>query len=81
MRLELTTAEGAFGNELQKENEFINKVRRKVKEWRENGYTGLTKISRDLLAYWQDETRENKLFFCQIEALETVLLKITSSKF
>ena len=25
-RLELTTAEGAFGNELQKENEFINKI-------------------------------------------------------
>ncbi|HOW36087.1 MAG TPA: DEAD/DEAH box helicase family protein [Candidatus Omnitrophota bacterium] len=72
-QLELNIAEGAFGSELQKENEFINKIRVKVKEWREGGYQGLTKTSRDLLAYWRDETRENKLFFCQIEALETLM--------
>ncbi len=72
-KLELNTAEGAFGSELQKENEFINKVRAKIKEWRINGYPGITKTSRDLLLYWQDETRENKLFFCQIEALETLI--------
>ena len=35
--------------------------------------TGITKTSRDLLNYWRDETRENKLFFCQIEALETLI--------
>ncbi len=72
-QLELNVAEGAFGSELQKENEFINKIREKVSEWRKAGYQGLTKNSRDLLAYWQDETRENKLFFCQIEAMETLM--------
>ncbi|MGB8658309.1 MAG: DEAD/DEAH box helicase family protein [Candidatus Zixiibacteriota bacterium] len=72
-QLDLNIAEGAYGKELQKENEFINKVRIKVKEWREAGYQGLTKTSRDLLLYWKDETRENKLFFCQIEALETLM--------
>lgn len=72
-QLELNIAEGAFGSELQKDNEFINKVRIKVKEWRDVGYQGLTKTSRDLLAYWRDETRENKLFFCQIEALEILM--------
>ena len=72
-QLDLNIAEGAFGNELQKENEFINKVRVKINEWRKNGYQGLTKISRNLLFYWNDETRENKLFFCQIEALETLM--------
>jgi len=72
-QLELNTAEGAFGKELQKENDFINKVRVRVSEWRSHGYTGLTKTSRDLLDYWKDETRENKLFFCQIEALETYI--------
>ncbi len=61
-QLELNIADGAFGTELQKENEFINKVRAKIKEWRESGYTGITKTSRDLLLYWSDETRENKLF-------------------
>jgi type III restriction enzyme len=72
-QLELNIAEGAFGSELQKENDFINKVRAKVADWRNSGYQGLTKTSRDLLAYWRDETRENKLFFCQIEALETLM--------
>ena len=72
-QLDLNIAEGAYGSELQKENEFINKIRIKVKEWQEAGYQGLTKTSRDLLSYWKDETRENKLFFCQIEALETLM--------
>jgi type III restriction enzyme len=72
-RLDLNTSEGALGNELQKENEFINKVRVKIKQWRHGGYQGVTKTSRDLLIYWQDDTRENKLFFCQIEALETLI--------
>ncbi len=72
-QMEMALAEGAFGSELQKENEFISKVRQKVGSWRREGYPGLTKTSRDLLAYWQDDTRENKLFFCQIEALETLM--------
>ncbi|MBU1089942.1 DEAD/DEAH box helicase family protein [Patescibacteria group bacterium] len=72
-QMEFNTSEGAFGAELQKENEFINKVRAKIKQWRESGYTGITKTSRDLLSYWQDETRDNKLFFCQIEAMETLM--------
>jgi len=70
---ELNLSEGAFGSELQKENEFINKVRDKIKQWLESGYSGITKTSRDLLSYWCDKTRENKLFFCQIEALETLM--------
>lgn len=72
-QLDLNIADGAFGSELQKENEFINKVRVKIEEWRALGYPGITKTSRNLLSYWRDETRENKLFFCQIEALETLM--------
>ena len=65
--------EGAFGSELQQENEFINKIRGKVNEWRGAGYSGITRTSRELLNYWRDESRDNKLFFCQIEALETLM--------
>lgn len=72
-KLDLNLADGAFGSELQKENEFINKVRVVIKTWKESGYQGITKTSRDLLSYWQDDMRENKLFFCQIEALETLI--------
>lgn len=66
-------AEGAYGSELSRENEFINKIREKINAWRSTGYSGITKTSRDLLSYWRDDTRENKLFFCQIEALETLI--------
>lgn len=72
-REEQNVAEGAYGSELQKENEFINKVREKVSAWRNADYPGLTKTSRDLIYYWKDENRDNKLFFCQIEALETLM--------
>lgn len=66
-------AEGAFSEEMQQENELINNVRAKIKDWRNAGYSGITKTSRDLLYYWRDENRENKLFYCQIEALETLI--------
>ncbi len=72
-QLQMNLAEGAFSAEMQEENQFINKVRSIVGEWRKKEYPGITKTSRDLLYYWQDESRENKLFFCQIEALETLI--------
>jgi type III restriction enzyme len=55
------------------ENEFINSVRSRVRDWRTGGYQGVTPVTRQLLNYWNDESRERKLFFCQIEALETVI--------
>src|SRR3954470_209667 len=55
------------------ENAFINQVRERVVTWRHGGYTGITSLTRDLLAYWADPTRERPLFFCQTEALETAI--------
>lgn len=55
------------------ENIFINSVRDKVRAWRQGGYLGVTPTSKQLLQYWNDPTREKKLFFCQIEALETII--------
>ena len=55
------------------ENELVNKIREKVKAWRERGYPGVTPITRQLLEHWQRPDREIKLFFCQIEAAETII--------
>ena len=55
------------------ENVFINQVRSRVAIWRQGNYQGITKTTRRLLDYWCDPERERKLFFCQIEALETVI--------
>ena len=55
------------------ENEFINQLRGRVSLWRKKDYYGITKTSRFLLDYWNNPEREKKLFFCQIEALETII--------
>jgi type III restriction enzyme len=57
----------------EKENDTINRVRGRVALWREGGYIHITRTTRRLLEYWKDPERENKLFFCQIEAVETAI--------
>jgi type III restriction enzyme len=57
----------------EQENTFINRVRERVSLWRKGGYVGITRTTRRLLDYWQNPQREKKLFFCQIEALETAI--------
>ncbi len=56
-----------------KENKFINRVRERVKMWRIGGYVGVTKTTARLLEYWNNPEREKRLFFCQIEAMETII--------
>jgi type III restriction enzyme len=55
------------------ENKFINQVRNRVKQWRENKHFGVTRTTAQLLQYWTHLERERRLFFCQIEALETLI--------
>jgi len=55
------------------ENKLVNQIRARVKLWREGGYIGVTPTTSRLLDYWTDPDREKKLFFCQIEALETAI--------
>jgi len=54
------------------ENKAVNRIRQRVGMWRrEGGYVGVTPTTAALLGYWTDPERERKLFFCQVEALET----------
>jgi len=55
------------------ENRLINQIREGVAKWRRGGYVGITKTTARLLEYWKRPERERKLFFCQIEALETAI--------
>src|SRR5690606_10675017 len=58
-----------------KEIPLVNKIRPRVKAWRENGYPGVTGITKRLLEHWYDtEARDNfRFFFCQLEAIETLI--------
>ena len=55
------------------ENKLVNDIRRRVGQWRQGGYVGVTPTTTRLLAYWTNPERERKLFFCQVEALETAI--------
>lgn len=64
---------GDWLGERMRTNDFINRVRSSVGRWRQGGYQGVTPVTRALLEYWNDPERERRLFFCQIEALETAI--------
>jgi type III restriction enzyme len=59
--------------------DLVNTIRERVKAWRERGYPGTTPITRQLLNHWNNPERERKLFFCQREAVETLIWLIEAS--
>jgi type III restriction enzyme len=67
----------AFDTEWTKDrieqNKLVNAIRQRVGLWRKGGYLGVAPTTARLLAYWTDRDREKKLFFCQVEALETAI--------
>jgi type III restriction enzyme len=54
---------------------LVNQIRPRVKAWREAGYPGVTSITKRLLDHWRDPEglREHRFFFCQLEAVETLI--------
>ena len=59
--------------ERRKQNSLINDIRQRVDLWRARGYAGVTPISRKLMEHWADETRAERVLFCQREAAETAI--------
>ncbi|MBE3124084.1 MAG: DEAD/DEAH box helicase family protein [Acidobacteria bacterium] len=55
------------------ENDFINQIRSQVSLWKAQGRPGITRITSRLLDYWTRSDRDARLFFCQLEALETII--------
>jgi type III restriction enzyme len=54
---------------------LVNKIRPRVKAWREAGYTGVSGITKALLEHWRnpEEFETRRFFFCQMEAVETLI--------
>lgn len=53
---------------------LVNKIRPRVKAWREADYPGVNSITRRLLNHWYDqEVRTYPFFFCQLDAVETLI--------
>ena len=57
-----------------RELELANRIRDRVDAWKNNNYPGITGITKRLLEHWKNPNiRENKFFFCQMEAIETLI--------
>jgi type III restriction enzyme len=56
---------------------LVNKIRPRVKKWREdstNPFAGVSGTTKRLLEHWNNpEEREKRFFFCQLEAIETLI--------
>lgn len=52
---------------------LVNALRSDVRRWRESGWDGATPVTKQLLRHWTSSERARRLFFCQREAVETVI--------
>ena len=55
---------------------LVELLRERVAEWRSlalRGEGGVSRVTMELLNYWRREGREHRLFFAQLEAVETII--------
>ena len=53
---------------------LVNEIRKRVDDWRAADYPGITGVTRRLLEHWHDRTaRQLPFYFCQLEAIETLI--------
>lgn len=55
--------------------DLVNRIRERVDAWRDAGYPGITSVTRKLLEHWHDQenNRAYAFYFCQLEAIETLI--------
>lgn len=52
----------------------VNEIRGRVDAWRAADYAGATAVTRRLLQHWQDRSaRQHPFYYCQLEAIETLI--------
>lgn len=56
-----------------REMPLVNTIRARVKEWRGAGRPGISRITAELMDWWERDGRETRLFYAQKEAAETVI--------
>lgn len=62
-----------YAGEQKAESDHVNRVRQLVKAWRDKDWPDVTPTTRALLDHWHADDRFRRLFFCQTEALETLI--------
>lgn len=62
-----------FAEEQSDDLPLVNALRDDVRRWRDSGYRGATQVTKNLFKHWLAPGRSRPLFFCQQEAVETLI--------
>lgn len=62
-----------FKEENEEDLPLVNALRKDIRRWRESNYRGVSQVTKELLAWWMRPDRPRPLFFCQQEAVETII--------
>jgi type III restriction enzyme len=62
-----------FTEEERDDLPLVNLLREDVGRWRDADHRGASQVSKELMRYWFKENRVRRLFFCQREAVETLI--------
>ncbi len=52
---------------------LVNLIRSRLAQWQADGRPGATRITRELIDWWRRDGRQQRLFFAQLEAAETLI--------
>ena len=78
---EIINNQGARATKRTVELNLVNEIRIRVNEWRDADYPGVTSVTRRLLEHWyDDEARQYPFYFCQLEAIETLIWWVEASE-
>jgi type III restriction enzyme len=64
---------GLFADEQWDDLPLVNALRSDLRRWRDAKYRGASNVTKDLLSHWASQDRFRRLFFCQREAVETII--------
>jgi type III restriction enzyme len=62
-----------FAEEERDDLPLVNALRDDIRRWRESGWESSSETTKKLLRHWWREDRGRRLFFCQLEAVETII--------
>jgi type III restriction enzyme len=68
-----TGQQSLFAEEERDDLPLVNALREDVRAWRKSGWENASEVTKTLLRHWSREDRPRRLFFCQIEAVETIV--------
>ncbi len=68
-----TAQRDLFAEEERDDLPLVNALREDVKRWRDSGWESASETTKKLLRHWWREDRGRRLFFCQVEAVETII--------